>query len=57
MTPSERRHFAAAFIGGQSGALVGIVLFTGFVAPMFTAMLGSAALPFLLARRAAPAGP
>ena len=42
----------AAFVGGQSGALLGIVLFSGFVAPIVVAALGSAALAFLLERRA-----
>jgi ABC-type cobalamin transport system permease subunit len=52
VTPSERRHFAAAFFGGVSGALLGMVLFTGFVAPTLVAVLGSAVLPYLLERRA-----
>jgi hypothetical protein len=52
VTGSDRRRFAAAFVGGQSGALIGIVLFSGFVAPVVVAALGSAALPWLLERRA-----
>jgi Mg/Co/Ni transporter MgtE len=52
VTGSDRRRFVAAFVGGQSGAMVGIILFSGFVAPIVVAALGSAALPLLLERRA-----
>jgi hypothetical protein len=55
VTGSDRRRFVAAFVGGQSGALLGIVLFNGFVGPIVVAVLGSAALPFLLERRAVAA--
>ena len=48
---SDKTRFVAALVGGQSGAMLGLVLFGGAVAPMLVAFIGSAAVPVLLARR------
>ena len=48
---SDKTRFVAALVGGQSGALLGLVLFGGVLAPMLVAFVGSAAVPVWLARR------
>ncbi len=44
----DTRRFVAALIGGQSGAMLGLLVFGGIVAPVIVAFLGSAAVPLLL---------
>ena len=44
----DTRRFIAALIGGQSGAVLGLLLFGGVLAPMIVAFLGSAAVPVAL---------
>jgi hypothetical protein len=47
----DKRRFVAALIGGQSCAVLALLLFGGVLWPMTVAFLGSAAGPLLLARR------
>ena len=44
----DTRRFVAALIGGQSGAVLGLILFGGVLAPVAIAFLGSAAVPVAL---------
>ena len=44
----DTRRFVAALIGGQSGAVLGLLLFGGVLAPAIVAFVGSAALPVAL---------
>ena len=48
----DRRRFIAALIGGQVGALLGLILFGGILfVPLLTAFLGSAIGPLWLMGR------